>query len=124
MREYDQAVRDFRWTLPRTFNFGRDVVDALAESDDRLALLSTSDSRPMRRFLFSDISKLSSRYAHVMKRAGLHPGDRVLVQLPRIPEWQVTMTACTKLGLVPVPCVEMLTARDLEYRARRCGAVA
>lgn len=123
MREYDQAVREFRWTLPRTFNFGRDVVDALAESDDRLALLSTSDSRPTRRFLFSDVSRLSSQYAHVMKRAGLCPGDRVLVQLPRIPEWQVAMTACTKLGLVPVPCVEMLTARDLEYRVRHCGAV-
>jgi len=122
MRAYDQAVRDFRWQLPETFNFGRDVVDAYADSDDGLALLSTSDSGSVRRFLFSDVSRSSSQYAHVLRRAGLRPGDRVLVQLPRIPEWQIAMTACTKLGAVPVPCVEMLTAKDLEYRAEHCGA--
>lgn len=76
---------------------GRDVVDALAESDDRLALSSTSDSRTTRRYLFSDVSRLSSQYAQVMKRAGIRAGDRVLEQLPRVPEWQVAMTACAKL---------------------------
>lgn len=122
MHDYEQAVREFRWSLPQTFNFGRDVVDAEARRNDRLALLSTSDSRPARRFLFSDVARLSSQYAHVLRRAGLRSGDRVLVQLPRIAEWQIAMTACTKAGLVPVPCIEMLTAADLEYRARHCEA--
>jgi len=122
--DYAQAVRDFRWELPRTFNFGRDVVDFHAADRDRLALLCTSDQGPAQRFLFSDIARRSSQMAQVLRRAGLKAGDRVIVQLPRIAEWHIAMTACTKLGAVPVPCIEMLTAHDLEYRAQHCEAAA
>lgn len=122
MQNYDEAVRDFRWELPATFNFGRDVVDAHAAEGDRLALLCTSDTAPAIRYRFSDIARLSSRFAHVLRRAGLRQGDRVLIQLPRIAEWHIAMTACTKLGAVPVPCIEMLTAKDLQYRADHCQA--
>lgn len=121
---YERMVRDFRWTLPRSFNFGRDVVDAQAAADDRLALLCTSDTAPATRYRFSDIARLSSRYAHALRRAGVQAGDRVLVQLPRIAEWHIVLTACTKLGAVPVPCIEMLTDHDVRYRAEHCTAMA
>lgn len=121
-RDYDQAVREFHWQVPRTFNFGRDVVDFHAADRDRLALLCTRDDGPETRHRFSDIARRSSQFAHVLQRAGLRTGDRVLIQLPRIGEWHIAMTACTKLGLVPVPCIEMLTAHDLEYRIRHCEA--
>jgi acetyl-CoA synthetase len=122
MDNYEQAVRDFRWELPRSFNFGRDVVDWRAAQDDRLALLCTTDTGPAERHPFSDISRRSGQFARVLERAGLKAGDRVLIQLPRIAEWHIAMTACTKLGAVPVPCIEMLTAKDLEYRAAHCQA--
>lgn len=121
-REYDQAVRAFRWDLPRTFNFGRDVVDFHAADRNRLALLCTRDDGPAQRHSFGDIARRSSQFARVLQRAGLRTGDRVLIQLPRIGEWHIAMTACTKLGLVPVPCIEMLTAHDVEYRIQHCEA--
>jgi acyl-coenzyme A synthetase/AMP-(fatty) acid ligase len=34
------------------------------------------------------------------------------------------MVACLKLGAVPIPCITMLTARDVAYRAQHAGAVA
>lgn len=122
MQDYESTVAAFRWEIPGSFNFGRDVIDHLAETDDRLALVGAADGQPTRRFDFSDVSRLSSQYAHVLARAGLRAGDRVLVQLPRVPEWQIAMTACTKLGCVPIPCVQMLTTHDLRYRAEHCGA--
>lgn len=126
MTSYEAAVRDFKWDLPRTFNFGRDVVDAAAEKDDRLALVWTSDAAPARKLQFSDVAVASNRIANVLRRAGVKKGDRVIVQLPRIPEWHLTMTACTKLGAIAVPCIEMLTAKDLAYRighAQACAVV-
>ena len=123
MHDYDEAVRNFRWDMPRTFNFGRDVVDAHAADNDRLALLCTSDAGTEARYLFSDIARLSAQYAGALQRAGLRSGDRVLVQLPRIAAWHIAMTACTKLGLVPVPCIEMLTAKDVLYRIDHCQAM-
>ncbi len=122
MQDYPACHSAFRWEVPQRFNFGRDVVDAHAARQDRLALVCTSDSQATQRFLFSDIARLSAQYAHVLRRAGLRAGDRVLVQLPRIAAWHIAMTACTKLGLVPVPCIGMLTAKDVLYRIAHCDA--
>lgn len=121
-KDYDQAVREFRWQVPRSFNFGRDVVDFHAADRDRLALVCTREHGAAQRYNFSDIARRSSQFAHVLARAGLRSGERVLIQLPRIAQWHVAMTACTKLGLVPVPCIEMLTAHDLQYRIDHCEA--
>jgi acyl-coenzyme A synthetase/AMP-(fatty) acid ligase len=120
--DYDRAVREFRAEPPSTFNFGRDVVDAHAAAADRLALLATNDAGAVARYAFSDVARRSAQYAHVLARAGLRAGDRVLVQLPRIADWHFAMTACTKLGAVPVPCIEMLTAKDVAYRIAHCDA--
>jgi acetyl-CoA synthetase len=124
MTNYEETAASFRWELPPTFNFGRDVVDARAETSDGLALVAVNEAGPPRSYRFSDISRQSSQVAHVLRRGGIRPGDRVIVQLPRIPQWHQVMTACTKLGAVPIPCVEMLTAKDIEYRALHSGAVA
>jgi hypothetical protein len=48
--------------------------------------------------------------------------DRVIVLLPRIPEWQISMVACLKAGAIPIPCIEMLTAKDIAFRVRDSGA--
>jgi len=124
MTNYEETAASFRWELPPTFNFGRDVVDARAETADALALVAVNEAGPPRSYRFSDISQQSSQVAHVLRRGGIRPGDRVIVQLPRIAQWHQVMTACTKLGAVPIPCVEMLTAKDIEYRARHSDAVA
>ncbi len=122
MQSYEQAVRDFRWSVPETFNFGADVVDAYARDPDRLAMIWTNAEGDERRLTFADVSAQSNRLANVLDALGLTRGDRVLVVLPRIPEWQITMVACLKAGIIPIPCVEMLTGRDLQYRVEHAGA--
>ena len=122
MQDYAAAHAAFRWQVPERFNFGRDVVDAQAAHNDRLALVCTSDHAATERLQFSDLARRSSQYALALQRAGLKTGDRVLVQLPRISAWHTAMTACTKLGLVPVPCIGMLTAKDVLYRIAHCDA--
>lgn len=124
MTNYEETVAAFHWDLPTSFNFGRDVVDAQAQSMDKLALVAVNESGPAQFYQFSDISQLSSQIAHVLRRGGIQAGDRVIVQLPRIAQWHQVMTACTKLGAVAIPCVEMLTAKDIEYRVKHSGAVA
>jgi acyl-coenzyme A synthetase/AMP-(fatty) acid ligase len=123
MVDYDQAYREFRWEIPPTFNFGADVVDRWAEDAKRPALIWCNDSGEERRFTFADIRRASNRFANLLQQRGVGKGDRVLVMLPRIPAWQIAMVGCLKLGAVPVPCITMQTARDIEFRARHSGAV-
>lgn len=111
-------------THPATFNFGGDVVDHIARTADAPALIWAGAGGAEARFLYSDIARLTAKLASSLDRLGIVKGDRVLIMLPRIPEWQIAMVACLKLGAIPVPCIEMLTAKDILYRATRSRAVA
>ena len=118
MIDYAEMVRTFRWQVPETFNFGADVVDHFARTADGPALIWANAAGEERRFSFSDMARLTSRFASALAARGIRKGDRVLVMLPRIPEWQVAMVGCLKLGAVPIPSIEMLTAKDIAYRVR------
>lgn len=124
MIDYAEMVRTFRWQVPETFNFGADVVDHFARTADGPALIWANAAGEERRFSFSDMARLTSRFASALAARGIRKGDRVLVMLPRIPEWQVAMVGCLKLGAVPIPSIEMLTAKDIEYRVRHAGVRA
>jgi acyl-coenzyme A synthetase/AMP-(fatty) acid ligase len=120
--DYCRACAEFEWNLPARFNFGRDVVDRHAEERDRLALIWRNEAGNERRFRFSDIARQSNRFANVLKAHGIQKGDRVIIMLPRIPEWQIAMVGCLKLGAVAVPCIEMLTEADIAHRLADSGA--
>lgn len=109
-------------THPPFFNFSVDVIDRQAAEQDKLALIWASAEGRERQFNFTDIARLSAKLAGSLSRAGLRKGDRVIVMLPRIPEWQIAMVACLRLGLVAIPCIEMLTAKDIAYRVASAGA--
>jgi acyl-coenzyme A synthetase/AMP-(fatty) acid ligase len=124
MVDYEATHREFSWEVPSSFNFGSDVVDAWAEGPERLALIWCDERGNEKRFTFEEIRRLSNRLANLLRDRGVGKGDRVLVMLPRIPEWQIAMVACCKLGAIAVPCITMLTARDVAYRTAHSGAVA
>ncbi|MGI9383936.1 MAG: acyl-CoA synthetase [Methyloligellaceae bacterium] len=121
---YREICDGFRWDTPATFNFGADVVDRLARDGDGLALIWQNEAGDLEEFNFSEMARLSDRFANVLAGRGVGKGDRIIVMLPRIPQWQVAVVGALKLGAVPIPCIEMLTARDLDYRARHSGAKA
>ena len=115
----------FEWQIPETFNFGRDVVDEIARSEpDALALIWCNQSGRERRYTFGEIARRTNQLAVLLSAEGVRRGDRVLVMLPRVPQWQIAMVGCLKLGAVPVPCIEMLTEKDVLYRAGKAQAVA
>lgn len=124
VKDYAREYADFEWQIPASFNFGADVVDHWARTADGPALIWCNAAGEERRYRFSDIARLSAKLASGLQQRGVRKGDRVVVMLPRIPEWQIAMVACMKLGAVPIPCIEMLTAKDLAYRIDNADAVA
>lgn len=120
----DAERRTFTWSIPRTFNFAVDVVDHFAMNSGGPALVWANAEGAERRFSYSDMSRLTRRFASALHRRGLRKGDRVVVMMPRVPEWQIAMVACLRIGAVPIPCIEMLTPKDVTYRVRHAGATA
>ncbi len=114
---------DFAWDVPAGFNFARDVVDRLAR-EDRRGLLFVDANRQRREYGFAQIAEATKRWASVLRDAGIGPGDRVQIVLPKIPDWLFAMTALLRIGAVAVPGAEQLRAKDMQYRAVHSGAVA
>ena len=121
-RRYEELARDFRWDIPETFNLATDVIDRWAAEQDGIALIWENAAGAAAAYRYSDISRLSCQLASALAAAGVSKGDRVIVMLPRVPEWQIALIACVRMGAVAIPCIEMLTARDIAYRVRNSGA--
>lgn len=114
----------FAWDVPETFNFGADVVDRHAADPALTALLWSDAAGREERYSYADMARLTNRFANALAARGIVKGDRVLVMLPRIPQWQIALVGCLKLGAVPIPCIEMLTERDVAYRLAHSEARA
>ena len=64
---------------PENFNFGFDVVDALARKcPDKTAMIHLSNDKQERRFTFSQISRYSNRAANFFSSLGIGKGDVVI----------------------------------------------
>src|SRR5437763_7436423 len=102
--------------LPAHFNFARDVIDRWPrERPDAPALWWVDEAGTQQKFSFRQLAELSRRAASAFSRAGLKPGDRALIILPRVPQWWIAMLSVIRLGAVPIPATPLLTARDLSY---------
>ncbi|ARR57757.1 hypothetical protein HY78_30105 (plasmid) [Rhizorhabdus wittichii DC-6] len=121
---YNEVHSDFRWKIPATFNFAVDVIDYWAENGDGDALLWRNDKGQQLLFRYSDMARLTNRFGSVLQTRGVVKGDRVIIMLPRSPEWMIAMAGVLRIGAIPVPCIEMLTGRDVVYRVQNSGARA
>ncbi|MFN3346697.1 MAG: AMP-binding protein, partial [Candidatus Bipolaricaulaceae bacterium] len=120
--EYERARREFRWDIPENYNIAA-VVDAHAQrKGDRPCILWESESGERRTLTWRQLSQLSSRFAAVLMRLGVKKGDPVIHIFPRLPEAFIAQIGTFKAGAVAVPCVDMLRAKDIIYRAEVAGA--
>lgn len=107
------------------FNFGYDVVDAIAKIEpDRRALEWCNVEGEERTFTFGDISRLSNKAANVFLSHGIKKGDMVLLILKRNYQFWYVMPALHKIGAVAIPATNLLTKKDLVYRFNTAGVTA
>jgi acetyl-CoA synthetase len=117
MEDYDTSYANVRIDVPGHYNFGFDVIDAWAAKDrNKLAMIWVNQKGEEKKFTFWDLMAESNRAANILLKYGLHKGDRVLIMLPRVPEWWIITIALIKLGVVYSPAPTMLTSKDIKYR--------
>lgn len=121
----DGSLQQFRLCCPPDFNFGYDVVDAIArDTPDKKALVWCNTENEEHIFTFRDISRRSNQLANVLKKAGIVRGDKVMLVLKRHYEYWFAAIALHKLGAVMIPATHMLTAEDFVYRIRAASVKA
>ena len=108
------------------FNFATDVIDRMARERPEAPALwwVSAASGSEQRFNFRELAALSCQAANLLRANGVRRGDRVLLMLPRVPQWWIAMLGLIRMGAVPVPTTLLLTPREVDYRLTSARASA
>ncbi|EPY86515.1 acyl-coenzyme A synthetase ACSM5, mitochondrial [Camelus ferus] len=124
-----EAISLGRRPVPEYFNFAHDVLDMWSQ-------LEKAGHRPPIpafwwvdgmgaevKWSFEELGEQSRKAANVLGGVcGLQPGDRVMLVLPRLPEWWLVSVACMRTGAVMIPGISQLTEKDLRFRLQASKA--
>ncbi|MEG6551778.1 AMP-binding protein [Desulfocurvibacter africanus] len=114
---YEDFKDKFSLEVPEGYNFAFDFLDAEAAKDPtRPAMVHIDPEGKRRDYDLAFFSRESAKLANALVAQGLKRGDRVMVILYRRVEFWVTMLALHKIGAVPIPSPNLLTAKDIEQR--------
>jgi acetyl-CoA synthetase len=117
--DYATAYRDFTWPQVDTFNWALDHFDPLAAGNDAPALWIVEESGAEQKLSFAQMAARSNQVANWLRANGARRGDRLLVMLSNeVALWE-TMLAAIKLGVVVIPCSNLLMPEDLRDRMTR-----
>jgi acyl-coenzyme A synthetase/AMP-(fatty) acid ligase len=124
MLDYEQTCREFRWEVPEYYNFAVDVVDRWGEDAQKLAMLWVNEQGDERRLTFRDFTVRSNQVGNALRAMGIRKGERILIMLPRLPEWWDAVLGIMKIGAISMPGTTLLTPKDVAYRLQAAEAVA
>ena len=83
-----------------------------AVTDPARPLIRPPDRAPLS---YADCFAMAARFAHVLVRHGVRPGDRVAVQVEKSPEALCLYLACLRAGAVYLPLNTGYTPSELAY---------
>lgn len=118
-------IAGFKVHYQDNFNFGYDVVDAIAAQEpEKRAVQWCDEFGAEKTVTFGEISRLSNQAVGALQKLGIGKGDRVMVMLKRHWEYWYMAPALHKLGAILVPATHMLRVHDITYRIEAAGIKA
>lgn len=83
----------------------------------------SQDRKHERKLGFDHFSRQSHRLAVLFtEKLGVKKGEKMLIIMPRLPEWWEIATAGVRAGIVICPATTLLVDKDIEYRVNASGA--
>ena len=116
--DYSAERRQFSWTAARNalsappgtqqgkrINIAHEAVDrhVAAGQAERLAFRFISRGSPERIVSYGELSRLTNRFANVLRNLGIGKGDRLFILSGRIPELYIAVLGSLKNGTVVSP---------------------
>ncbi|MBI2613697.1 MAG: AMP-binding protein, partial [Candidatus Levybacteria bacterium] len=109
---YEKTYKIFTWKKAEkqvdyfkdsTLNAAYNVIDrhvAVGKRKNKIALFFEGQNGEKEKYTFSDLKKLTSKFANVLKNLGVKKGERVFLFLPTIPERYIAFLGVLKLGAI------------------------
>ena len=115
---YEKEYQSWKWNIPENYNIGYDCVDKHTETNKRnkVALFWENAEGDSEKFTFNDMKRLTNKFGNSLKKLELKKGDRFLIRLPNLPEFQISFLGGVKIGAIPIPTSVMFSSNEIEYR--------
>ena len=115
---------DAQWFLGGKTNASYNCLDAqiAAGRGDRTALLWEGEPGDSLKLTFNELHREVCRFANVLKRLGIVPGDVVSIYMPMTPELAIAMLACARVGAVHSVIFAGFSAEAIADRNNDAGA--
>src|SRR6266576_3827941 len=107
------------WWVGGRMNY---VTTALRHDPSRTALVFEGEDGATRRLTYGELAAEVRRFAAGLRALGVHPGDRVGIFLPMIPECAIATLAVSAIGAVYTPIFSGYAAEAIAGRLRDCEA--
>ncbi|MGW8424310.1 acyl-CoA synthetase MbcS [Peribacillus simplex] len=91
-------------------------MERFAKDPEKVAVLWENETGDKKQLTYENLLKSANKIGNAFKKKGLGKGDTVLIIIPRLVEAYQVYLAALKVGMIVIPCSEMLRAKDLQYR--------
>jgi len=123
-KEWDTAYEwkppYYKWFLGGKLNACYNAVDRHVKNGkaDKPAIIWVPEptEEKARILTYSDLQSEVSKFANVLKKLGVKKGDRVGIYLPLVPEVQIAMLACARIGAVHSVVFSAFSSASLQTR--------
>ena len=117
---YEKEYKNWKWKIPDNYNIGYDCVDKHTETErkNKIALYWEDSEGDTDKFTYNDMKRLTNKFGNALKDLGFKKGDRFLIRLPNLAEFQISFLGGVKIGAVPIPSSVMFRAHEIEYRVK------
>lgn len=112
---FDAQARSFRWDVPEKFNMAQACLFRHAQAKpSATALIDRTKGRKV--WTFAELAFETNRFASLLRRSGVVPGDRVAILLPQGAATLIAHFAAYQIGAVALPLFVLFGSSALEYR--------
>jgi acetyl-CoA synthetase len=126
LSSYEEARARYRIEAPERYNPVLHIVEGWASEDADAPALISIDAVTGQAIAHTaaELARETRRMARALQNLGVNNGDTIFIMAPRIPAWYFAMLGAMRIGAVPMPGPNLLTAHEIAFRIERGQAVA
>ena len=133
LENYEEMRKSFSWDEIRKdlglqdnsyINMAYESIDKHTYTDikDKIALHWEGTNAEEETYTFTDLKKLTNKFANVLSNLGVKKGDRVFIFLERIPELYISVFGILKIGAIVGPLFSAFGYDAIKDRLLDSGA--
>jgi len=124
--DYKKEYNKWKWDIPEKLNIGYDCIDKHTKTNkkNKVALFWEDSEGYTEKYTFQELKNRTDKFGNALRNLGFKKGDRFLIRLPNLPQFQISFLGGTKIGAIPIPSSVMFRAHEIEYRINDSSAKA